>query len=91
MIMFMLRGCKYLPNPTNKPDGMMVRADGWWTDKKESAKLFGTPQEAEDFHTNFCLPLWHNNPSATQPVYIVEVETKPVADKISKIITKQLM
>ena len=90
MIMFLLRGCKYNPNPSNKPDGMMVGHDGWWTDKKERAKLFDTVTAAEDFYAQTCLPLWKGNGTDKLLVYVVEAETKPVADKISKVAFKQL-
>lgn len=90
MNMFILRGCNYLPNPTNKPEGMMVRPDGWWTDNKKAVKLFDTIAEAEHFYVNTCLPLWRTNNTHTTIVYIVETTIKPVPDKISKTATKQL-
>ena len=90
MTMFILRGCKYLPNPTNKPDGMMVSASGWWTSNKEKSKLFDTAAEAGDFYRDVCLPLWAGNGTERTIVYVVAVETRPVADTVSKDPYKQL-
>ena len=53
--MFVLRISRYdgQRQPSGKPDGMFVRSVGLFTDNKNSAKLFTTEGEAEEYAKNF--------------------------------------
>jgi hypothetical protein len=85
--MFVIRSESYPGGPnkaSGKPDGMMVREDGWFTDNKASAKLFNTVDEAVKHHTDVLVPLW--GPGAgSKDVHVVEVEVKYVVAKASKV------
>ncbi len=85
--MYILRTSKHLNGKSSqKPDGMMVRADGWFTDNKASALLFNTPGEAVNHYNIVLVPLWGTNGAgaAKTDLFVVEVEVKYVVNKVLK-------
>jgi hypothetical protein len=65
---------------------MFVRAiDDCMTSNKASARLFDTAEEAETWLTTVWLPDCQVSlPINREPIYIVEVETKPIIHKVLK-------
>lgn len=92
--MFALRTQRWLgkDNPSGKPDGMFVRADGLFTDNKASAKLFDSGIEAEAYVEQWYKDFPGANNGLTEdgqviPLFLVEVETKPIIQKVGKLCT----
>lgn len=79
--MYVLRISRYdgHQQPSSKPDGMFVYKEGLFTDNKNTAKLFTTEKEAEEFSKLF---------NDEHPMFIIEVEVKPVVARVGKIIRK---
>jgi hypothetical protein len=91
--MFALRTQRWLGqhNPSGEPDGMFIRAsDSLFTDNKASAMLFDTGIEAEAFVEQWYKDFPGGNNGRTEdgqviPLFLVEVETKPVIQKVGKL------
>lgn len=83
--MYALRTQRWLGqhNPSGKPDGSFVRADGHLTENKGAAQLFDNGNEAELF-----VEKWYANDGGYTfdgqplPLFLVEVQTKPVVQKV---------
>jgi len=91
--MYVLRTQRWLgkDNPSGKPDGMFVRAsDGLFTDNKAAAMLFDNGIEAEAYVEQWYKDFPGANKGLTEdgqviPLFLVEVETKPVVQKVGKL------
>jgi len=64
-----------------------VKNDGLMTSHKESARLFDTEKDAQDYLIHEWLKAWGDKlPATREPVFIVEVETKQVLRKVKQIV-----
>lgn len=84
---FVLRGCKFKPKPSGKPDGMFLRPNGAWISQVKDAQLFTSEQEARDFHTNVYLPLVAATGGTNHQkgeLWIIPVSVKVIANKAGK-------
>jgi hypothetical protein len=68
-----------------KYSAMFIRNDGGCTDNKSAAKLFETPEEAHEY-----VKTWRAtsgvNEKETLPLELLEVQTKQVIQKVSKVV-----
>lgn len=62
---------------TGVADGMFVHASGLFISGKESAQLFDSGLEAEAF-----VEKWHKVHKYSVPLFLVEVETRPVLHQV---------
>lgn len=72
--------------PSGNADGMYIRVkDHLMTDHPQSAQLFDTVTEAEDFIDSWRKTTGVQSPEGT-PLYVVEVETKEILKRQTRVI-----
>lgn len=86
--MYALRTQRWLGqyNPTGKPDGSFIRNDGLFTDNKASARLFETAEEAETYAIAWLADGDQTSDGQQIPLFLVEVEVKPVLHRMMGVV-----
>lgn len=85
--MFAVRGSKWYGKRgwSNRPDGMLLRADGSWTGRRENAALWSSSVDAENAARASALWNHFEGIKSYSPLYVVEVAVEPIMARQLKV------